>query len=122
MDNFAFMIHPVHGITDAARESKPLGHLLESWIDFFFGHFPAIYVSHIAGVRSRIGKEIEGWLVSCPPTTARFVKSSPEFRQRKIIQTGRLAERLGARIVGLGDLTTVVSGAGSPWLRTWAFQ
>ncbi len=122
MDNFAFMIHPVHGITHTARESKPSGHLLESWIDFFFGHFPAIYVSHIAGVRSRIGKEIEGWLVSCPPTTARSVKSSPEFRERKIIQTGRLAQRLGARIVGLGDLTTVVSGAESPWPRTWAFQ
>jgi fatty aldehyde-generating acyl-ACP reductase len=112
MDNFAFMIHPVHAKTDVARKFRPLGYLPESWIDLFSGYFPAVYISRITGVRSRTGKEIEGWFVSCPLTTARFIKSSPEFCYRKIVETGRLAEKLGARVLGLGGFTAVVGDAG----------
>ncbi len=113
MDNFAFMIHPVHAKTDVARKFKLLGYLPENWIDFFSGYFPPVYISHITGVRSWAGKEIEGWFVSCPLTTARLIKSSPEFCYRKIIQTGHLAEKLGARILGLGGFTAVVGDAGA---------
>ncbi len=55
---------------------------------------------------------MEGWLLACPFTARRMLQLPPRVVYRKIIQTGRLAERLGARILGLGAYTSVVGDGG----------
>jgi fatty aldehyde-generating acyl-ACP reductase len=114
MDNFAFIIHPIDPRRDVRRKYPLLGTLLpESFVDFFSGHWPPVYISHIAGIRSAAtGKEIEGWFVACPYTPRRMVTLPEAQVYRKIIQTGRLAERLGAQLLGLGAFTSVVGDAG----------
>ncbi len=114
MDHFAFIIHPIDPKRDVQRKFPLLGRLLPvAAIHFFSAYFPPVYISHVTGVRSQAtGKEIEGWLVACPLTPQRMLSLPPERVYRKIIETGRLAERLGARILGLGAFTSVVGDAG----------
>jgi fatty aldehyde-generating acyl-ACP reductase len=114
MDNFAFVIHPVDPKKDVSRKFPLLGaYLPVSAINFFSRYFPPVYVSHITGVCSQAtGKEIEGWFVACPLTPQRSLELSPSVVYKKVIQTGRLAEKLGARLLGLGGFTSVVGDGG----------
>jgi fatty aldehyde-generating acyl-ACP reductase len=113
MDNFAFMIHPIEPQRDVARKFPLLGRLPPGVIDFFSSLFPPVLLSHVVGIRSvETGREIEGWLVACPMTPKRMLEVSLDTAYRKVVQTGRLAERLGARILGLGAFTAVVGDAG----------
>ncbi|HSF83132.1 MAG TPA: hypothetical protein VLA49_17980 [Anaerolineales bacterium] len=71
------------------------------------------YFSEIEGITSRSsGQQIKGWLVACPLTAAQMLRLPKELVYRKIVQTGRLAEKLGARILGLGAYTSVIGDAG----------
>lgn len=55
---------------------------------------------------------IRGWLIACPLTATRMLELNQPIAYRKIIQTGRLAERLGANLLGLGAFTSVVGDGG----------
>mgnify|MGYP001074193410 CR=1 FL=1 len=113
MNNFAFMIHPIEPQKDVARKFPILGKLPPGVISYFSRFFPPVYLSHIVGIRSEaIGEGIEGWLIACPMTPDRMLEVPVSVAYGKIIQTGRLAERLGARILGLGAFTSVVGDAG----------
>ncbi|UCC89005.1 MAG: hypothetical protein JSV81_06785 [Anaerolineales bacterium] len=114
MDNFAFVIHPVDPKKDVSRRFPLLGAFLPvSAINFFSRYFPPVYISHITGVCSpATGKVIEGWFVACPLTPQRSLELPPSAVYRKVIQTGRLAETLGARLLGLGGFTSVVGDGG----------
>jgi len=87
--------------------------LSERQIDFFSTFFPPVYISEIEGIRSEAtGKEIKGWFIACPYTPRRMMELPERTVYRKITQTGRLAEKLGAQILGLGAFTSVVGDAG----------
>ena len=114
MDNFAFIIHPIDPKRDVERKYPLLGQMLPvPLINLFSGYWPPVYISHITGITSvATGKEIEGWFVACPYTPQRMMTLPEDRVYRKIIQTGQLAERLGARLLGLGAYTSVVGDAG----------
>lgn len=114
MDSFAFIIHPIDPKRDVSRKFPFLGRVLsEGQIDFFSTFFPPIYLSEIVGIRSEAtGKEIKGWLIACPYTPRRMLSLPEKTVYRKIIQTGRMAEKLGAKILGLGAFTSVIGDAG----------
>ena len=114
MDAFAFIIHPIDPKRDVSRKFPFLGRVLtEREIDFLSAFFPPVYISEIEGIRSEAtGKEIKGWFIACPYTPKRMMELPERAVYRKIIQTGRLAERLGAQILGLGAFTSVVGDAG----------
>src|SRR5574341_2495159 len=114
MDTFAFVIHPIDPKRDVARKFPFLGHALnERQIDFFSTFFPPVYISEIEGITSQAtGKKIKGWFIACPYTPRRMLELPERTVYRKIIQTGRLAEKLGAQILGLGAFTSVVGDAG----------
>lgn len=114
MDNFAFIIHPIDPKRDVQRKFPVLGKVLPvPAIDFFSRFFPPVYISHITGVRSQAtGKEIEGWFVACPFTPQRMMTLPPNTVYRKITATAKFAQKLGARLVGLGAYTSVVGDGG----------
>jgi predicted amino acid dehydrogenase len=114
MDSFAFIIHPINPKKDVSRKYPLLGRILsERQIDFFSTFFPPVYISEIEGITSEAtGKEIKGWFIACPYTPRRMLTLPEKRVYRKIIQTGRLAERLGANILGLGAFTSVIGDAG----------
>jgi predicted amino acid dehydrogenase len=114
MDTFAFIIHPIDPKRDVSRKFPFLGRVLnEKQINFFSTFFPPIYISEIEGIRSEAtGKEIKGWFVACPYTPQRMMELPERIVYRKITQTGIMAEKLGAQILGLGAFTSVVGDAG----------
>jgi predicted amino acid dehydrogenase len=69
-------------------------------------------VSHITGVKSLTGAEAEGWFVGCPLTPKQLSQLPLDEVYRKIIDTVKLAEEVGAKIVGLGAHTSVVGDGG----------
>lgn len=119
MDNFAFIIHPVDPKRDTQRKFPLLGKLLpEPAINFFSRYFPPLYISHITGITSQAtGKEIEGWFVACPLTPKQMLSLPPKTVYKKVIQTGKLAQKLGAKVLGLGGFTSVVGDAGQTIAR-----
>ena len=114
MDNFAFVIHPLDPKRDVARKYPLLARVLPTPLIHFFSRFwPPLYLSHITGVRSKAtGKEIEGWLVACPFTIRQMLRLPPRTVYRKVVQTGRLAEKRGARILGVLAFASVVGDGG----------
>lgn len=110
MENFAFMIHPMH-VGDVARKFKFARFVPDRVLERAFAVLPSMKVSHITGIRSP-HEEAEGWFIACP-LTARLMTSLPrDYVLNKIIQGGRVAEKLGAKILGLGAFTKVVGDAG----------
>jgi len=114
MDTFAFIIHPIDPKRDVSRKFPFLGRVLsERQIDFFSTFFPPIFISEIEGITSTsTGKQVKGWFIAAPYTPRRMLELPERVVYRKIIQTGRLAERLGAQILGLGAFTSVIGDSG----------
>jgi predicted amino acid dehydrogenase len=113
-DSFAFIIHPIQIKRDVARKYPLLGKLLtESQINFFSRYFPPVYLSEVHGVRSvETGRELHGWLIACPYTPPTMMRLPVEMVYDKIVACGQMAEKLGAKILGLGAYTSVVGDAG----------
>jgi predicted amino acid dehydrogenase len=114
MDSFAFIIHPIDPKRDVSRKYPLLGKVASAGlINLLSPLFPPVYISEIEGITSEsTGKQIKGWFIACPLTPARFLELPETTVYRKIIETGRLAEKLGADILGLGAFTSVVGDAG----------
>jgi len=112
-DKFAFIIHPINPKRDVSRKYPALGKLPTWLIDYLSLFFPPVYISEITGIHSELNnRSISGWFVACPLTPARMMSLPPNVVYRKIIQTGKLAERLGADLLGLGAFTSVVGDGG----------
>ena len=114
MDTFAFIIHPIDPKRDVSRKFPLLGRFLtERQIDFFSTFFPPVYISEIEGITSSsTGKQVKGWFIAAPYTPRRMLELPEKVVYLKLIQTGRMAERLGARMLGLGAFTSVIGDAG----------
>jgi predicted amino acid dehydrogenase len=114
VDTFAFIIHPIDPRRDISRKYPLLGRIVTDWqIKVFAPLFPAVFLSEVEGITSAsTGKAIKGWLLACPLTSNHFLELPEKQVYRKIIETGRLAEKLGAKILGLGAFTSVVGDAG----------
>ncbi len=113
-DTFAFIIHPIDPKKDVSRKWPWLGKVLtQRQVDFLSLFFPPVYISEITGIRSAsTGKTLRGWFVACPFTPQRMMTLPVQRVYDKVIATGRMAERLGARMLGLGAYTSVVGDAG----------
>lgn len=112
-DSFAFIIHPIDPKRDVSRKYPTLGKLPAWLIDYLSLFFPPVFISEISGVRSvHNGRTLQGWFIACPLTPKRMMSLPPAVVYKKIIQTGRLAEKLGARLLGLGAFTSVVGDGG----------
>ncbi len=119
MNSFAFIIHPIDPKRDVARKYPFLGKVLsEELIHFLCRFWPPVQLSHITGARSvATGEEIEGWLIAVPYTAQRMLSLPSKEVYRKIIAAGRLAEKLGAQVLGLGAYTSVVGDGGKTIAR-----
>ncbi|WP_066634371.1 shikimate dehydrogenase [Desulfolucanica intricata] len=110
MEKFAFMIHPLD-ISDMSRKFNFAKYLPGKLVEKAIRCLPAMKVSHITGVASAFN-EAEGWFVACPLTARQMIELPEKYVIKRIIAAGRVAERLGAKILGLGAFTSVVGDAG----------
>lgn len=114
MDTFGFIIHPIDSKRDISRKYPLLGNIVNDWmIKNISPLFPPVFLSEIHGIRSIYDhKEVRGFLLACPLSPEHFIDLPVSSVYKKIIQTCKRAEQLGAKIVGLGAYTSVVGDAG----------
>lgn len=110
MEKFSFLIHPIE-IDDIYRKYKFLRYLPKPMVERLSSRLSPSMVSKIENV---VGEEsiAEGWFIGVP-LTSKMMLSYPEKQViGKIIEAGKIAEELGAKILGLGAYTSVVGDAG----------
>jgi fatty aldehyde-generating acyl-ACP reductase len=110
MERFGFVIHPFD-MGDVARKFPFVNRWSPEWGERFLKHAPPILAEHMRGIRGQ-GAEAEGWLVAVPLTSRQLLGLPLNTVLRKIIAASKRAERQGAKIIGLGALTSVVGDAG----------
>lgn len=112
METFAFIIHPIEARRDVARRYPLLGLLPERALEWLLRYRKPMAVAEMTGIRSVHGTEAVGWLVGCPLTPRMFLELPLDFVYDRLEECGRIAEGLGAKIVGLGAFTSVVGDGG----------
>lgn len=110
MEKFGFIIHPF-AAKDVGRKYSLAKQLPDVIIETALKYAPPFKVSHISGIESACS-QAEGWFVCCPLTTRQMMELPEPFVINRIIQAGKVAEKCGAKIVGLGAFTSVVGDAG----------
>ena len=114
VDRFAFVIHPL-STEDIFHHPLPkrLRFLPKRLIEWVSAYVWPLYLSRITGIRSpATGKEVEGILITLGATPRELMRRRPGFTYRRLILASRIAQRKGARIMGLGAFTKVVGDAG----------
>ncbi|MCC5911847.1 MAG: shikimate dehydrogenase [Clostridiaceae bacterium] len=110
MEKFAFLIHPIE-VDDIYRKYKYLKYLSDNTVEKLASLLPPSKVSNICNLKSDYN-EGEGWFIGIPLTTKEIMCSKEEKVIAKIIEAGKKAEKLGAKILGLGAHTSVIGDAG----------
>jgi predicted amino acid dehydrogenase len=117
INRFAFVIHPLS--QEYFKNIKPINLLSRvsppafmDTVEKAMAYAPPFVYSKVTGIKSPTGVEAEGWLISVGGTPKEIMSRSPEFTYRRLLDAARMAQRLGAQIMGLGAFTKVVGDAG----------
>jgi len=108
---FAFVLHPLR-FDDFARKFPVTRYLPERLVESAFSRVPPFLVGHVTGVQSPTGEELEGWLIGLPMTPRVILESPYDRVLRALEKAGKLAESLGAEILGLGAFTKIAGDRG----------
>lgn len=103
--DFAFLIHS-RDYTDIQRKFKIAKYLPKWLINFWCLRWPPFVVSKITSLN-----DIRGWIIGIPMTAKQMLEKR-ELANKKIIQAINKAEKLGAKIIGLGALTSPLTNGG----------
>jgi fatty aldehyde-generating acyl-ACP reductase len=112
MERFAFIIHPIDVRKDLSRKFPVAKHLPEPLLAALLKQMPPQPVAHLTGIRSATGVEAEGWFIACPLSPHQLLNLPPEEVYAKLQICCELAEGLGAKLIGLGALTSVAGDGG----------
>jgi hypothetical protein len=111
---FAFVIHPLS--QEFIRKGFPIPKATPKFVmdkvETLAAHMPPMVYCKMENIVSPCGAEAEGWLISVGGTPKEMLARSPEFTYRRLLQAAKMAEKLGAQIMGLGAFTKVVGDAG----------
>ena len=110
MEKFAFVLHPLIA-KDVSRKFPFTKNWPDGLVEGVLKYIPPFKTSHITGIKSSLS-EGEGWFVTCPLTSKQMVEMPEQYVVQKIIKAGKVAEKLGAKILGLGAFTSIVGDAG----------
>ena len=111
---FAFVVHPLS--QEHIRKGFPVPDvtpkLIMNQVEKAAAHMPPMVYCKMDNIISPTGAEAEGWLISVGGTPKEMLSRSPEFTYRRLLAAARMAEKMGAQILGLGAFTKVVGDAG----------
>jgi len=114
MDSFAVVVHPLDPKEDGGRVYLRLARVLPpALLHLLARRWPPLMLSRITGLRSQAtGNCAEGWLLGSPLTAAQTFRLPPQAVYDKAVKVGRLAQKRGARVLGLGATTSAVGDGG----------
>jgi predicted amino acid dehydrogenase len=111
---FAFVIHPLSQefIKKGFPIPKATPKFVMDRVETLAAHMPPMVYCKMSNIVSPTGAEAEGWLISVGGTPKEMLARSPEFTYRRLLAASKMAEKMGAQIMGLGAFTKVVGDAG----------
>ena len=111
---FAFVVHPLSQeyIKKGFPIPKNTPKFVMDQIETLAAHMPPMVYCKMENIVSPTGAQAEGWLISVGGTPKEMLSRSPEFTYRRLLHAAKIAEQLGAQIMGLGAFTKVVGDAG----------
>jgi len=111
---FAFVVHPLSQefIKKGFPIPKNTPKFVMDKVETLAAHMPPMVYCKMENIVSPTGAEAEGWLISVGGTPKEMLARSPEFTYRRLLHAAKIAEKLGAQIMGLGAFTKVVGDAG----------
>ena len=114
INRFAFVIHPLNiSFIHNHKLFRWTRYLPDAIVETVAAYMPPMYISKIrGGVSPTTGQRIEGHLIALSATPRQMLKHDERFTYRRLNQAAKMAERLGARLMGLGAFTSVVGDAG----------
>ena len=111
---FAFVVHPLS--QEYIKKGFPLPRgtpkFIMDKVETLAAYMPPMVYCKMSNIVSPSGAEAEGWLISVGGTPREMLSHSPEFTYRRLLHAAKIAEGLGAQIMGLGAFTKVVGDAG----------
>jgi len=114
---FAFVIHPLSrkffaNVEPLGTISKVAPPVVMDVVEKALAYAPPFTYSHVTGIKSPTGAEVEGWLITVGGTPKELMAHSPEFTYGRLLAAADIARKLGAQVMGLGAFTKVVGDAG----------
>lgn len=114
INRFAFVIHPLSiRFIHNDKRFRWTKYLPDELVERSAAYIPPMYLSRITGgVSPTTGQRIEGHLITLAATPRQMMSHGERFTYDQLNKAARIAERKGARIMGLGAFTSVVGDAG----------
>lgn len=114
INRFAFVIHPLNvKFIHNHKAFRWTRYLPDKLVETVAAYMWPMYISRITGGQSpTTGQKIEGHLYSLAATPREMMRHGERFTYTRLNAAARMAERRGARIMGLGAFTSVVGDAG----------
>jgi len=109
--SFGFVVHPP--TLRYVRKAIPaLRYVPDGLVVSLIKHQKPYLISRVRRISSVLGREVQGFFVVCPLLPRQMLVLETEFVLERIVGAGRIAERLGAGILGLGGYTSIVGDKG----------
>jgi predicted amino acid dehydrogenase len=106
MKSFAYIVNPIT-IEQLKNFWRPARILPDFIAKSVFKNLAPFKIAQLKRIKSASGQEISGFLILCP-----LLQGLPDLEERfiidKIIYASRIAEGLGAKILGLGGYTALI--------------
>ncbi|MFA4890046.1 MAG: hypothetical protein WC587_00205 [Candidatus Paceibacterota bacterium] len=107
---FAFIVHP-RNMPDVYRKYPFFKILPISFLEWFLRHYWPVILSKTEGLKDKNDKEVSGWIITIPLTAEQMLKDK-NLAKKKILQAIKLAEKMGAKIIGLGAFIVSITNGG----------
>lgn len=109
-NDFAFITHP-RDTADVLRQFPLAKYLPDKIFNLWLRYQWPVIGERISGVRDLNGKPLNGWIIFCPLTARQMIRNRDLGRTR-VLQTVKLASKMGIKIIGLGAFTSIVTRDG----------
>jgi len=114
MDKFAFIFHPhdIPSLGDWVLLEPNLKLKRRRTAERILRWFPPFKRETVTGIKSSMGKEIEGDMILWPMIPEQILMMDSSFTIGKLIEAGKLAQNMGAKIIGLGAFAASIGQRG----------
>jgi predicted amino acid dehydrogenase len=109
--SFGFVVHPPT-LRHVRKAIPAMRYVPDGLVVSLIRHQQPYLISRVRKVSSLLGHEVQGFFVVCPLLPKQMLELATEFVLERIVGAGRIAERLGVGILGLGGYTSVVGDKG----------
>ncbi len=109
--SFGFVVHPP-SLRYVRKAIPAMRYLPDGLVVPLVKRQKPYLISRVRKVSSVLGHEVQGFFVVCPLLPRQMLELDIEFVLGRIVGAGKIAERLGAGILGLGAYTSIVGDKG----------